>query len=116
MEFLSRFLELRIAWLSGVMKLKGIDSAPLDSSNFDGSTKLLLSPVIGKIENIKTNLTNELNEVLKVYSELESAFNSFSSSKITMEDQARQLRQEIESIQSGSGSILRRGQELREYC
>jgi t-SNARE complex subunit (syntaxin) len=31
-----------------------------------------------------------------------------------MEDQARQLRQEIESIQSGSGSILRRGQELRE--
>jgi len=41
-------------------------------------------------------------------------YSKSNSSKITMEDQARQLRQEIESIQSGSGSILRRGQELRE--
>lgn len=112
LEQVSRIKNSVAIWSHEVKK--GIDSAPLDSSNFDGSTKLLLSPVIGKIENIKTNLTNELNEVLKVHSELESAFNSFSSSKITMEDQARQLRQEIESIQSGSGSILRRGQELRE--
>lgn len=93
---------------------KGIDNAPLDYSIFDEDTKLLLSSAIHRIENVKINLSAELNEVLKIYSELESAFNTFTSRKISMEDQTRQLRQEIESIQSGSGSILRRGQELRE--
>ncbi|TCW42926.1 hypothetical protein EDC53_12059 [Phytobacter diazotrophicus] len=93
---------------------KGIDSAPLDSSNFDESTQLLLNPMMDRINNVKINLVNELGEILKIYSELDSNLNSFTSSKISMEDQARQLRQEIESIQSGSGNILRRGQELRE--
>jgi prefoldin subunit 5 len=68
LEQVSRIKNSVAVWSHEVKK--GIDSAPLDSSNFDGSSKLLLSPVIDKIENIKTNLTNELNEVLKVYSEL----------------------------------------------
>jgi prefoldin subunit 5 len=39
---------------------------------------------------------------------------SVESEKIAFEDQARQLRRDIESLQSGAGEIARRGQALRE--
>jgi len=93
---------------------KGIDSAPLDSSSLDVGAKVLLSSLIERIDNVKVNLVTELGEVLKIYSELDSVLSNFTSNKLLMENQTRQLRQEIEGIQSGSGSILRRGQELRE--
>jgi len=39
---------------------------------------------------------------------------SLDAEKISLEDQARQLRKQIEEIQSGAGEIARRGQSLRE--
>lgn len=93
---------------------KGIDNAPINSISLEHGAALILNPVLEKINTVKTNLISELGKVLNIYSELESMLSNFSANKISMEDQARQLRQEIESIQSGSGSILRRGQELRE--
>ncbi|MBC3346914.1 AAA family ATPase [Pseudomonas sp. SWRI196] len=93
---------------------KGIDNAPINSISLEHGAALILNPILEKINTVKTNLISELGNVLNIYSELETVLSNFSTNKISMEDQARQLRQEIESIQSGSGSILRRGQELRE--
>lgn len=99
-------------WSQEVKKV--IDNAPINSISLEHGAALILNPVLEKIHTVKSNLISELRNALNIYSELEAMLSSFSANKISMEDQARQLRQEIESIQSGSGSILRRGQELRE--
>ena len=93
---------------------RGIDGAPINSAGFEHSALLVIGPILQRIESAKTRLTSELNEVISIYNELEGVINSFTGNKVSLEDQARQLRQEVESIQTGSGSILRKGQEVRE--
>lgn len=111
-ENISRIKNGVANWSNEVKKV--IDNAPINSISLEHGAALILNPVLEKINTVRTNLISELGKVLNIYSELEAMLSNFSTNKISMEDQARQLRQEIESIQSGSGSILRRGQELRE--
>lgn len=111
-EHVSRIKNSVANWSHEVKK--GIDNAPINSINLEHGAALILDPILEKIDTVKSNLILELGKVLSIYKELDAVLNNFSTNKISMEDQARQLRQEIESIQSGSGSILRRGQELRE--
>lgn len=67
-----------------------------------------------RIYNVKTNLSNELNEVLLIYRELDNIVKKCTSDKVMNENAARQLRMEVENIQTGSGAVLRKGQEIRE--
>jgi len=55
-----------------------------------------------------------LQELTGVEAEAAQLSSSIDSEKIGFEDQARQLRRDIESIQSGAGEIVRQGQTLRE--
>lgn len=54
---------------------------------------------------------HELSEVESASAELAK---QFLSEKITFEEQARNLRREVDALQSGAGEIVRRGQLLRE--
>lgn len=95
---------------------KTIDNSPVTNINksVDNDLNDSVIPLFLKVKNVQERLNNELIEVLNVYKDLEKIFNESTSKKITEEDVARQLRQEVESIQSGSGIVLRKGQELRE--
>lgn len=100
------------AWSHDVKR--AIDSSPVYSLSLDTQQAATISPFLDKTRNVFERLKLELGEVLDIYNELNSLFESSSKGKIELEDVTRQLRKEVESIQSGSGGILRRGQELRE--
>lgn len=55
-----------------------------------------------------------LQELAAVESSVAALNNQVAFEKMGFEDQARNLRQEIESLQTGSGQIVRHGQLLRE--
>ncbi|WP_337173554.1 AAA family ATPase [Paludisphaera sp.] len=59
-------------------------------------------------------IQHALTEVNAIESETRSAAAKLDKQKVTFEEQARQLRKEIESLQEGAGSIARQGQQLRE--
>ncbi len=67
-----------------------------------------------RIQDAKNRLAAEFNEVINIYRELDDVVSKCTADKVVQEDIARQLRVEVESIQAGSGAVLRKGQELRE--
>jgi len=93
---------------------RGIDQSPIASIDLDSESATTLNPFLEMIEQIKGRLSSNLLDALEIHSELTNLIEDHSRRKVIAEDQARQLRQEIESIQAGSGSVLRRGQELRQ--
>ncbi|MBO1540915.1 hypothetical protein [Pseudomonas sp. OA65] len=93
---------------------RGIDNAPVNSAEFEHAALVLLKPLLERIEGVKGRLGAELNEAVSIYHELDGVITNFTGNKVILEDQARQLRQEVESLQAGSGSVLRKGQEIRE--
>ncbi|APW58612.1 Chromosome partition protein Smc [Paludisphaera borealis] len=55
-----------------------------------------------------------LAEINAIDAESRSAAARFNKHKVDLEDQARQLRKEIETLQEGAGTTARQGQQLRE--
>jgi energy-coupling factor transporter ATP-binding protein EcfA2 len=66
------------------------------------------------ISNAKQDILNALNSVLGIWHVLERNSKDLVNQRLIYESQARELRQEVEVIQAGAGSVMRRGQELRE--
>lgn len=66
------------------------------------------------IERAKEHLGKVLQELQNVMSEAESHLRAWQDNKLGIEDSARQLRKEVESLQHGAGAIVRQGQQLRE--
>lgn len=66
---------------------------------------------IGSAHERVNQVLNELNEIEAECAWLTGGFNN---EKIAFEDNARQLRRDIDGLQSGAGEIIRRGQLLRE--
>ena len=62
----------------------------------------------------KDHLNEALGELQNAVFEAESHLRTSQESKLDVEDRARQLRKEVETLQQGAGSIVRRGQQLRE--
>ncbi|ANC01146.1 hypothetical protein AB688_03020 [Pseudomonas putida] len=71
-------------------------------------------PLVQKIKEMRKRMNAELGNVIATYHELDAIVKKCTADKIAQEDVARQLRIEIEGVQSGSGAVLRKGQELRE--
>lgn len=73
---------------------------------------------LGKVRSQIGAAHAQVNQVLTELSqiEMECAWLTagFNSEKIAFEDDARQLRRDIDGLQSGAGEIIRRGQLLRE--
>ena len=66
------------------------------------------------IERAKGHLDKAEQELQQTISQTREHLKSAHDSKLSIETQARQLRQEIESLQAGAGAIIRQGQQLRE--
>lgn len=61
-----------------------------------------------------TLIEQVMNELAAAEAEASALVSNLNADKIGTEDQARQLRREVETIQIGAGEIVRRGQLLRE--
>jgi ABC-type lipoprotein export system ATPase subunit len=61
-----------------------------------------------------TQVNELLDELAQIEAECSRLTEGFYSEKVAIEDSARQLRLEIDGLQSGAGEIIRRGQQLRE--
>lgn len=102
------------AWTHEIKKASEGGPAFEFESDIEKNYLSIVQPVAQKIKGIKSRLQAELTEAISVYHEIDGVLKTYSAQKIGFEEGTRQLRQEVENIQSGSGSVLRRGQELRE--
>ncbi len=93
---------------------RSTDNSPVLPVSVDPARVAAIQPLLSRISGVKDRLNKELTEVIAIYHSLAELLASSSSEKIGLEDLARQLRQEVETIQTGAGSILRKGQELKE--
>lgn len=70
--------------------------------------------MVQKIDSAKTQLSYALENVRFVWAFYDEKTKNINSERIATEGIARNLRQEVESIQAGSGTIMRRIQEVKQ--
>ncbi|MGO6724526.1 AAA family ATPase [Rhizobium ruizarguesonis] len=126
----------QLNFLSGTIVVKGVATAAIQRFHFAVSrwrAALANAKNMGSVESwpanaggdplgeLRTRVANAHQHIAYALQELawvEAASGqltaSVESEKIGVEDQARQLRREIENLQAGAGEIARRGQMLRE--
>jgi len=73
-----------------------------------------LIPYKNRIDAIEASVTRSLNEVEAIYHEVTAAEQKHLDEKLNAENTARQIRTEVENMQSGAGQVMRRAQELAE--
>lgn len=73
-----------------------------------------LGQIRSRIASAHSQVDQVLNELNQIEAECAGFIGGFHNEKIVLEDNARQLRREIDGLQSGAGEIIRRGQLLRE--
>lgn len=73
-----------------------------------------LGQIRSRIATAHAQVNQVLNELGQIEAECTRLTSGFSNEKIAFEDNARQLRREIDGLQAGAGEIIRRGQLLRE--
>ena len=66
------------------------------------------------VQQVKDNLSNAITELQEVVTKAETQLQTYLKYKLDLEDDARQLRKDIEALQEGAGAIVRQGQQLRE--
>ncbi len=66
------------------------------------------------IQQAQEHLDKAVQELDQVSVEVQTHLQTSQDNKLKIEDQARQLRREIEVLQEGAGAIIRQGQQLRE--
>lgn len=74
----------------------------------------LVSSPRERVTRAREHLEAALHELQLAASETAAVVTSVGERKIGVEEQARQLRKEIEALQTGAGAVARRGQQLRE--
>ena len=80
----------------------------------EGAGPDLLGKCRASVERAKCHLDTALLELESAFSEAEANLRSSQETKLNIEDRARQLRKEVETVQRGAGVIVRQGQQLRE--
>lgn len=73
-----------------------------------------LGQIRSRIAMAHGQVNHVLNELAQIEGECARQTGGYHNEKIAFEDNARQLRREIDGLQSGAGEIIRRGQLLRE--
>lgn len=66
------------------------------------------------VERARKHIRKAAREIEKAISESEMILRSAQEERIRLEGSARELRQEVEALQRGSGAIIRQAQQLRE--
>ena len=67
-----------------------------------------------RIRRAKEHLSNANEEIQQAMTGSKLILESIIGKKLQLEDQARQSRKEIDTLQAGAGGIIRQGQQLRE--
>lgn len=89
-------------------------SIPAISTSENPTTLKPLEQFPPRIAAISVKIQQAMDELAAIYHEIDSVIQSYTQGKVQVEDQARQLRKEVDDQQTGTGNILRRAQELRE--
>ena len=66
------------------------------------------------VERAKDSMSSAISDLQSVMTEVETLLKSSLNNKLGLEEQARQLRKDVERLQEGAGAIIRQGQQLRE--
>lgn len=80
----------------------------------EGAGPDLLAKCRASVERAKDHLGKALRELQNAVSEAQSHLRSSQRNKLNIEDRARQLRKEVETLQKGAGAVVRQGQQLRQ--
>jgi peptidoglycan hydrolase CwlO-like protein len=67
-----------------------------------------------RIKRVRVQLQSALTELASAATETAEVARRIGEQKLLVEEQARQLRKEIEALQAGAGTVARQGQQLRE--
>ena len=99
-------------WLSSIWALSSAPPAiePWPESAGDDP----LAKGRASVERGRDHLDKAIQELQTAMSEAESHLRTSQDSKLCIEERARQLRKEVETLQEGAGAIVRQGQQLRE--
>jgi ABC-type taurine transport system ATPase subunit len=93
---------------SAVSAVPKVEPWPKESGNDP------LTGIRKRVAQAQTHLSSALQELTQAENELTTIAASSTTQKIGFEEQARQLRKEIEALQTGAGNVVRQGQQLRE--
>ena len=106
-----RFLQAVSGWKAALTATQSMSEAEGWPANAGGDP---LGALRTRVAKAHEHIRYALQELAGVEAEAGQLASAIDSEKIALEDQARQLRRDIEGIQSGAGEIVRRGQTLRE--
>ena len=109
---LERFQEAISRWQS--LLSAGVSSAPSVEPWPEGAGPDQLTKCRTAIQRAREYLDKAVQELDQMSLEAQTHLQTSQDNKLKIEDQARQLRREIEALQEGAGAIVRHGQQLRE--
>ena len=109
---IDRFLHSVSEWRASISMV--VPSASVVDPWPDGAGPDTLLESRRRLDLAKGQLNNVLNELQGVESLAANERQRSANIKLHLEEQARHLRKNIDSLQEGAGLILRRGQQLRE--
>lgn len=109
---IERFNQSASRWLSSLSALSS--APPVIEAWPEGAGDDPLAKSRASVANAKGYVDKAIQELQTAVSEAESHLRSSRDSKLGIEDRARQLRKEVETLQAGAGAIIRQGQQLRE--
>ena len=109
-DVVARFLESVSHWMSSIASVLNaqptLESWPEDRDPLSASR--------ASVNRAEDYLTKANRELQSAVSEAKSLLEAAKERKLEVEAHARQLRQEVETLQAGAGVIVRQGQQLRE--
>ncbi|MCY4136860.1 MAG: ATP-binding protein [Rhodobacteraceae bacterium] len=109
---IERFHQSVSRWLSS---LSSLSSAPPTIEPWpEAAGDDPLAKCRASVERARDYLDKAIQELKTAVSEAELHLRTSQDSKLSIENHARQLRKEIETLQEGAGAIVRQGQQLRE--
>ena len=109
---LERFQEAVSRWQS--LLSATVSGAPSIEPWPDGAGLDPLAKCRTTIQQAQEHLDKAVQELDQVSVEVQTHLQTSQDNKLKIEDQARQLRREIEALREGAGAIIRQGQQLRE--
>lgn len=111
-DAIERFHQSVSKWQSSLSSLSS--SAPVLEPWPEGAGPDPLAQCRASVERAKDHFGKALEELERAAAEAQTQFQSSFDNRLKFEDNARQLRKEIDSLQAGAGAIVRQGQQLRE--
>lgn len=109
---IERFIESVSKWQSSLTSL--LSGRPTLEPWNEGGRPDPLEKGRARVKRAKDHLSEALEELQHAVSEAESHLRNSQDAKLSAEERSRQLRKEVETLLQGAGSIVRRGQQLRE--